>query len=580
MPGQPNSQAFNLRSLIPTNLLASWKEMAAPSSIFTNLSSGVTVACVALPLNVALAIACGLPPHLGLISGVAAGLIGGFFGGARLQITGPEVALMPLTFEIIQRHGITGLIAATMLAGLLQIALGFAKVGRLIHAIPVSVVGGFMSAVGLLVLNSQIPRLLGLPPSYRLVSQLRGTEWLHYLDTTALLIGLGVIVALILLPKLDRRIPAALLALALVVVICHAFQLNPPNVGKLKAEIPTISMPSWSKINLVALFPEALALALLASIDSLLAALSIDARSKTPRHSPDQELIAQGAANLLSASFGGMPVAGAIVRSMAALQSGASTRLAPITQSVTLAVMLFALGSLVAMIPMAGLAGILLVVGWNLINWRELLAIWKVSRFEAFIFIATAASILFFDFTDGVLMGLILSLTHFAHEQRLLDVALQHPTQDEIGELEHLLPSSTAQPLADKPIAVVRVEGPIFFASHSSLDTICLSAKKCKYLILDLAGVPMIDVTGIASLRALIDKLRDNGTHVAIARSSEEVQNRLLRADLLPHLAGNKLFPTVQSAYGKLHEQLNYQTKEQASPQVSPSQTALATEGV
>ncbi|EYF00492.1 Hypothetical protein CAP_0526 [Chondromyces apiculatus DSM 436] len=536
-----------------TDTLASWREMVASKSVVDNLLSGLTVAFVALPLNLALAIACGLPASVGLVTGAVTGTIAALFGGSRLQVTGPEVALVPLTFEILQRHGVAGLLCATFLCGVLQILIGLARVGRLIHAIPVSVIGGFMAAVGLLVFNSQIPRLLGLSSEIRLVASMPGTSWHGQVDVAAVGIGVLVMAATVLLPKLHRRLPGGLLGLAVAVVAVGALGLSTASVGPITAELPTLSLPPFHGVNLIALFPEAIALALLASIDSLLAAVAIDAQSNAPRHSSDQELLAQGVANVASSLIGGMPVAGAIVRSSAAVQCGATTRLAALTQSVTLLGLLFLARPLVEQLPLAGLAGILLVVGYRLINWRQVRFMWKVSRFEAVVFVMTAASIVVSDFVGGVLMGLVLSLVHFAHMQRRVDVSLVTAASDEPGEVPRLLDRLSHRSKAGTPYsAVVRVEGPIFFASHTGLQSLTEGGPLPRHLVFDLAGVPLIDFTGIEAFRALLVRLKTCGTNALLCRASENVTARLSESGLLKHVVDHRVYPTVAEALASL----------------------------
>jgi len=555
---------------IAQNTLASWREMFERKSIVDNLLAGVTVAFVALPLNLALAIACGLPASAGLVTAAVAGALGALFGGARLQVTGPEVALVPLTYEISQRYGIEGLIWATFLCGVLQILFGIARLGRLIHAIPVSVIGGFMAAVGILVFNSQVPRLLGLPTEIRLVSSLRGTEWISQVNLTAVALGALVMAGTIYLPKLHKRIPAGLLALVAVTGIVAFAGASVAVVGPLDGSWPAARLPQFGKVDLVALFPEALALALLASIDSLLSAVAIDAQSKAPRHSSEQELVAQGVANIACSLFGGMPAAGAIVRSSAAVQSGATTRLPALTQSALLLVMFFLATKLVGLLPLTGLAGILLVVGYRLINFKQLRFMWKVSRFESVVFVATALSILVADFVDGVMMGLVLSLVHFAHVQRRLDISLQSPEVDEPGELSRLLTADGAPGGAIPNAAVIRLEGPIFFASHTGLERLGAEKRLPKHLIFDLSGVPLIDYTGIEAFRALVSRLGDEGTLSLVARPSKEVAASLSEAKVVDALEANRIFATIAEALEHIGETAVVEAPLEDKPKAAP----------
>jgi sulfate permease, SulP family len=522
---------------------ASWREMFSPKTLPVDLSAGLTVALVALPLNVALAIASGVPASLGITTAVIAGAVAAMTGGSHLAVTGPAAAMVPLCFEIVQRHGIQGLIVAGFLCGLFQVILGVARIGRLVQSIPVSVVAGFMSGIGLLILGGQLPRMLGLPGDVKSIATvIKSPSMLSQAKPTALLIALCVLAAMFLLPKISKKLPAALLALAGVTAAVVFFGIAMPSVGEIPRGLPTPKLPAFFGVNLVAILPEALALTALASVESLLSAVSVDAMAKTPRHSSDQELIGQGLANMASAMFGGLPVTGVIVRSSVAVQSGGKTRMTPLAHSAALLLMMVAAAPIVARVPIAALGGLLVFIGLRLLEWRELRKMWKISRFEAFVFVATMLGIVLSDFIDGVLIGVVLALIHFAHTQRSLGVSTV--MDDEAKDLIGIEQGDV--------VAVVRIEGPIFFVSHTGLEELASRKDLPKYLIFDLAGVPLIDVTGLETLRAQIERLAERGTHVLIARASDSVQLRLDRARIGALLFGERTFKTVGEAVSAL----------------------------
>jgi len=488
--------------------LRSWGEMLAPRALAPNLAAGLTVTLIALPLNLALAIAVGLPPSVGLITGAIAGLVGGFFGGSRFAITGPEIALAPITFEIVSRYGVTGLIAVTFMAGVLQVALGLFRVGGLVRAIPVPVVGGFLAAVGLLVFDAQIPRLLGLPSDVSLLSDVRSLDIVRRIDSSALALGVLVVLAMLLLPRLSKRVPAPLAALSLAVVAMAVFGLELAAVPPIAAVWPTPMLPAFGQVDLLALLPEALALALLASIDTLLCAVSTDTLSGGERTRTDQELCAQGLANMASACFGGMPVAAAVVRSVAAVEAGASTRLASITQSLLLGVVLLAAGSLVSYVPLVSLAGILLVVGFRLIQWRLLAAMWRMARFEALVFIVTAAGILLTDFVFGVAIGVVAALAHFARQQGSALRAKPLPRAPKAVVQEVVLPP------IDSKAPTIRLEGPLFFGSQTNIDSTILGVGATNEVLVDVSQVSTVDVSGATALADALKRLASTGLTV------------------------------------------------------------------
>lgn len=475
--------------------LASWHS-AFHTEIPRNIAAGITVALVALPLNLALALACGLPAAVGLVTGAIAGVLGAVLGGSRLQITGPEVALAPITFEIVTRHGFDGLILATLLAGILQIGLGLFRVGGLIRAIPLPVIGGFLAAVGILVFDSQLPRLLGLPGDIRLVSDMTLGS-LNIIDPKIVTIGCVVIVTMVLLPRLHKRIPTPLVALVLAIASL-GLGWEIPTVAPLDGSWPMPRLPNLENVDIPALIPEAIALAIVASIDSLLCAVSVDGRTGGPRNQTDQELVAQGIANIASASFGGMPVAAAVVRSVAAIEAGATTRLAPLVQSLVLALVVLVLAPLVTFIPLVALASILLVVGWRLIEWRLLYKLWTHARYEAVIFMVTAAGILLTDFVLGVLIGVVAALAHFAHEQREFASAASLETPPTLTEVA--TPTGRAQ--------IIWLAGPLFFGSQAKLAEVVDELETgVEAVVLELSAVPTIDISGAGALVQAIERL-------------------------------------------------------------------------
>jgi sulfate permease, SulP family len=485
-------------------------EMFAKKTIGPNVAAGLTVALVALPLNLALALACGLPPAVGLVTGAIAGLASALIGGARLQVTGPEVALAPITLEIVLRHGFEGLLVATFLAGLLQIGLGVSRIGRLVHAIPVPVVGGFLAAVGLIVFDSQLPRFFGLSSEVKQLSQLRGVGPLAAIDPWALGLGVLVVGAVLVAPRIRRSLPGPLLGLGLAVAVATIVGSGVPRVQAIESISIVPALPAFGRVDLVALLPEALALALLASIDSLLCAISIDARTGD-RVRTDQELVAQGLSNMLSACVGGMPVAAAVVRSAAAVDAGATTRLAPIVQSVALAGVLLLLAPHVSVIPLVALAGILLVVGARLIDWKLFSRLWSTARIEAWIFLTTAAGILFADFVIGVLVGVVAALVHFAFVQRSALTARHERAKPAEGASAH-----------GTRIHLVRLEGPIFFATRGRIEEEIGLPEEPVRVLVDLGATTTIDSSGADALGRRLERVCATGSRVWLYGVPEE----------------------------------------------------------
>jgi len=534
--------------------------MLARGSIATNLAAGLTVTLIALPLNVALAIAAGLPPSVGLASGAVAGAIGALLGGSRFQITGPEIALAPITLEIAGRHGLTGLAVATFFAGLFQIGFGVLRLGSIVHAIPLPVVGGFLAAVGLLVFNTQVPRLLGLPEQVGSLVELI-TDWVgaQHLSAPALLVGLTVIALMFVLPRLHRRIPAPLVGLVLAVVCVAAFDLSLPSVKPMAAALPSPVLPSFHAVNLLQLMPEALALALLASIDSLLCAVSIDAVAGSERTRTDQELAAQGVANLASACFGGMPVAAAVVRSVAAFEAGASTRLAALAQSACMLLMVL-LAPLLVHVPLVALAAILLVVGFRLVQWKSLRAMWRIAPVEGLIFVGTAALILATDFVVGVALGVIGALARFAQQQR---ASLQASAVRDT-------PGRALRPHGGRDLRLLRLEGPLFFGSQRSIEDAVSALHQASHVVIDLSAISTVDVSGATALATALRKLAARGVRVEVSTFGGDM-DPLLRWAIDQHTDGDvlPLDPRNEEAMSSLAKPSEGLTDGSVSPRLS-----------
>lgn len=474
-----------------------------------NVAAGVSTALVALPLNIALALACDLPASVGLWTGAIAGVVGGLLGGARLQITGPEVALAPISYAIVSEHGVEGLLWCTFLAGLVQIGLGLARLGRYVRAIPAPVIMGFMAAVGLMVLDAQLPRLMGLPEHVRGVWPALASGVPAGAGVAAVLLGGLCCALLVALPRLQPRLPAPLIAVGVAMLLVFALDLQVSHVPEIESLRPTFGLGGLSMTQLLELLPSALSLAALASLDSLLSAVSLDARMGT-RHRGDQELVAQGIANSMCGLLGGMPVAGAIVRSAAAADAGGTDRVAPLAQSLVLGLVLLLLGAHLDLVPLAALAAVLCVVGVKLVQPKGLLALLRRSRADAAIAAITAVSILALDFVLGVALGVAASLARLALVQSRLRIEVE------------------VAPSAVGDFAIYRVTGPLVFATCGRLEDALLEESRGA-VVLDLTSVPFVDVTASAALGRVIDQLAQRDVDVDVAGTAPSVRSQLAR---------------------------------------------------
>jgi SulP family sulfate permease len=300
-----------------------------------------------------------------------------------------------------------------------------------------------------------------------------------------------VIALFVGLPKISKAIPAPLLAVLAAVAVMQVADLGLPTVPAIESVMPTLALPRFGSVDLHALWPEALALALLASIDSLLCAVAVQTRTGGERVRTDQELVVQGFANMLSACVGGMPVAAAVVRSIAAVEAGATTRLAPVVQSAILGFVLLVLAPFVSLLPLVALGGLLLVVGARLVDVRGLVSMWKVARFEALVFVGTALGILLTDFVLGVSIGVVAALVHFARQQR---AAVRT-----FGRARGL-----------------RFEGPLFFGSQANIEAAVRDAIDGDRVIIDVSAVSSVDYSGAMALAKALESVAKDGTRVSI----------------------------------------------------------------
>ncbi len=391
--------------------ISSWAEVVRGKSLSRDLLAGLTVAAVALPLNLALSVAAGLPPVVGLIAGVVGGGLAAIFGGAALQVTGPAAALNVLVFSIVADFGVAGAAAAALIVGGMQVLFGLFRAGKLIRLVPESVLVGFTTGVGIKLLDQQIPELLGFDYKvYELTQMLHRPEWLREVSWLATLCGIGVAFMVVTLRRF-KRFPAALVGIALVTAISNYVGWDIARVGNVPSTIPPPSLPFLNGAQWIALFWRVIPLALLSSVESLLSARAIQ-RMATDQTPPDMnlELVGQGIANMGTSFFSGMPVTGVVVRSGVNVQSGARTRLSSLVHSAALLFSVLLLSDSLALIPLAGLAGLLCVIAFRLVELGTLHHLWKNDRIGALAFVVTAAGTVSGYLVQGLIAGLVIAL--------------------------------------------------------------------------------------------------------------------------------------------------------------------------
>ena len=403
-----------------------WRDVLRARSFTSDLLAGLTVAAVALPLNVGLAIASGMPPSAGLVAGAVGGIVAGVFGSSKLQVSGPAAALSIVELALAKDFGVTGVAAATVYIGIVELALALALAGRVIKFVPESVLAGFTTGVGLKLLDAQLPELLGFPevvdwasqsaPStIDLVTMMHRPKWLHDVSWLAAISGLFV-AFFVASTRSFKRFPAAILSIALITFVSIYLRWDierVASVGVVPSRLPPLTVPFVRDEQWIDLFIRASPLAILAAAESLLSASAVDrmAGLKEP-HDSNVELFGQGLANIVTGFFSGMPVTGVVARSGVNVQSGAKTRLATIFHALILASAVMFLSTQISRVPLAALAGLLCVIGWRLIEAKTLVHLYQEHKLEAVAFVAAAAGTV----SGHLMSGLVLALAiHFAN---------------------------------------------------------------------------------------------------------------------------------------------------------------------
>lgn len=504
-----------------------WGLMFRPGTIVADMMAGVAVALVALPLSLAIANASGVKPEVGLVTAVIGGIVVALLGGCRLQVSGPAAAMTFLVYEVIVKYGSAGLIIATLIAGLLQVLSGVFRIGRFMQFIPRPVVAGFLSGIGVTILCTQLPKVLGYEVSHNEEGGALGLLWqtlvqLRQTQMTSLVVGATAVALMFALPRISRKLPTPLIAVAAASLLPAVFGWRDVTLlGLLPSRFPAPGLPAvpWEEWN--ELFMAALTIYFLASLESLLSASVVDSLAKETRVDNDQELVGQGLANVTSAFFGGIPVTGVIARSATNIQAGARTRLSAVFHALLILAMMLSLGPVVARIPIAALAGVLIAVALRMVEIHMLKTLWRGNRAEAAVYLVTAGTIIITDLIVGVPVGMVAAFIYFVYEMSRLNVEAVH-----LAEIPHDDPEKEG--MAGCPaVVVMRIEGPLFFASGFHLRNLVVRLADYQCVIFDMADVPLLDVTGAEILEESIELLRRRGVTVLLARPPRSVQKRL-----------------------------------------------------
>ena len=493
--------------------------------LISDVIAGVIVAIIALPLSIALAIASGVSPEKGLYTAIVAGLVIGLLGGSNVNISGPTAAFATIVAGIVAQFGIEGLVVATILAGILLILMGLFRLGSLIKFIPHTITTGFTSGIAVTIVIGQIKDFLGLtfPKGTNAIESVEKLEAIvHSLSSfnwQALLVGLIGLAVLIVWPKISRRIPGSLVAVVVGVLLVKLLPLNVNTIGDLYAisrDLPTFSMPALSFEILPALIPSAFTIAILAAIESLLSCVVSDGMIDD-RHNSNTELIAQGAGNIFSGLFGGIPATGAIARTAANVKNGGRTPISAIVHALVLLLILVVLMPYAAWIPMPIIAAILFMVAYNMCEWRPFLSICKTAPFaDVAVLIVTFMLTVVFDLVVAISVGIGLAILFFLKDMTTSTKVISLPCEK--TDEKHYT-----------------VQGPLFFATSDLLRTVEITPD-CKRLSISLEGTPMLDATATKALSVLARSCREREVLLCLTDANERVSAVLKKAGLADFL--------------------------------------------
>lgn len=511
----------------------------AVSDLRSDMIAGLTVAIVALPLAMALAIASGASPEKGLVTAVIAGFLISFLGGSRVQIGGPTGAFVVVIYNVIAHHGYNGLVLATLMAGVILLVAGYAKLGQIIKFIPHPVVTGFTAGIAVIIASSQVKDFLGLQIENVPADFI--PKWMAYfgaLDTASpatLGVGLGALFTIIFLRRVAPKLPSYLIAIAVSAALVAAFHIPVETIGSrfpdIPAGLPKPELPAWDLAKIQNVIPSAFTIAFLAGIEALLSAVVADGMTGY-KHRSNQELVGQGFANIASALFGGLPATGAIARTATNIKAGGRTPMAGMFHALFLLIFMLLAMDIMAFVPMAALAAILFIVAWGMSEVGHFIHIFRLSRTDRTVMVLTFLLTVLVDLTVaigvGVTLACLLFMKHMAEAVEIKPEWRKASMQyDETAENE-----SQRQELP-KGVEVFQITGPFFFGVAGDLvDTLKRMGQMPEVLILRMRLVPYLDATGENALEAVIKQCGDHGTKIILSGLQPQPMRMLENAHL------------------------------------------------
>ncbi len=520
---------------------------------FADLMSGLIVGVVALPLAIAFGIASGVAPEKGIYTAIIAGFIISFLGGSKVQIGGPTGAFIVIVYGIVEQYGVQGLAIATVLAGIMLLAMGFLKLGAVIKFIPYPIVIGFTSGIALTIFSTQIKDFFGLttPALPSGFIEKWGVYLQHFgsINWWAALIAMISVVIIIFTPKISRKVPGSLVALVVMTLAAYLMKTyggitTIETIGDrfiINNQLPDMEQIPLSLESIRLLSPAAFTIAMLGAIESLLSATVADGATGH-KHNSNMELVAQGAANIITPFFGGIPATGAIARTMTNINNGGRTPVAGIIHAVVLLLIVLFLGDLTRHIPMACLAGVLVVVAYNMSEWRTFVLLTRQSKSTMGILMTTFLLTVIFDLTIAIGVGLMLAIFGFLKRMNESTQISRTTGSIDLAKEMESQPADTQEEVLHLPngVEVYEIEGPFFFGVASKFDEITRElGDHPRIRIIRMRKVPFIDSTGLNNLEMLCRRSKKEKIQIILSGVKENVRESIEKSDI-PQIIGSE----------------------------------------
>lgn len=531
------------------------KSGISKEQLVSDIFAGIVVGIVALPLSIAFAVASGVSPEKGLITAIVAGFIISLFGGSRVQIGGPTGAFIVIIYAIVQEYGIDGLIISTMMAGVILILFGLLRLGNLLKYFPHPLIVGFTSGIAVIIFSTQIKDALGL--SLEKMPSEFYQKWVVYFSHVqeanlyAVVITIATILITIYSKKITTKVPGSFIAIVFITLIVQAANIPVSTIESFFGEIPntfTFSLPNIQMENLYLYIAPALTIALLGGVESLLSAVVADGMI-SGNHRSNTELIAQGIANIVTPIFGGIAATGAIARTATNVKNGGRTPIAGIVHALTLLLIMFFFASYAKLIPMACLAGILIVVAYNMSEWRSFISILKGSPFDIIVLLSTFLLTVFVDLTVAIEIGIVLSSLLFM--KRMADIGIKTPCHVDSDLLEDY---------SDLPegVSIYEISGPLFFASAKQYSGVIKEiGLKSKILIIRMRHVPFVDSTAIHNFAEMIKTLQKSDVRLLLSGVNSDVLEDLKRHEITSLIGDENILDSFDEAVKRAKDYCN-----------------------